>query len=274
MKNIFSANRGKPLRIIAALLACGIVFGLLYFAVALLGNPVSQALATRTARMHLAAQYGDTDYEIDTVSYDFKTGGYYAHVKSPTLLDGHFTLYLDMLGRLTGDDYDYRLERHGNTATRLYAEYRALVQSLLESPAFPYAYSIGFGDLDFDIEVGEEPMTDAISREELENHKIYDIRALGTTNGRLVLYVDTDTHTAEAAAEILQTLKRLLDGAGVGCYTVELVLQYPPYEQGSYKRPEGSYRVRSLPYAEIDSAELVTLVEQCHQKTLAEDAEK
>lgn len=274
----FRISRNKPARIVAGLLALCIVAWLFYFAVGLLGNPVSWALASRTAKKHLATHYAGTDYEIDTVSYDFKTVGYWAHVNSPTLQDGSFTLHFNMAGQLTHDDYDSRVTGRGNVARRVRSEFRTLTDSVLKSPAFPYDFTIGYCELEFDWLIDEEPLPNAISREDLENGRIYDVGAMGTTNGHLVLYLDVDAITPEKAAEILKTAKGLFDSAGIGCYTVDLLLRYPPYEPGGYQRPEGELRLRGFLYEDIDGEGLLERIEKCRRDTLdyyaAKDAEK
>lgn len=271
-------KRTKATRIAAGLLALCIVAGLLYFAAGLLGNPVSWALASHTAKRHLATHYAGTDYEIDTVSYDFKTGGYWAHVNSPTLQDGSFTLHFNMAGQLTHDDYDSRVTGRGNVARRVQSDFRTLTDGVLKSPAFPYDFTIGYCELEFSWSTDEEPMPNAIRREELENGRVYDVGAMGTTNGHLVLYLDIDAVTPEKAAEILKTVKALFDSAGIGCYAVDLVLRYPPYEPGSHQRPEGELRLRRFLYADIEGDGLPERVNECHRETLAyyaaKDAEK
>ena len=64
------------------------------------GNPISKMLAQSTAERYLAEHYGDTDYYIDRVSYNFKDGNYHAFVRSPSSVDTTFTLSLTMLGSL------------------------------------------------------------------------------------------------------------------------------------------------------------------------------
>ena len=66
---------------------------------------------------------------------------------------------------------------------------------------------------------------------------------LGKTNGTLVLYIDSETVDERTAAEILLTVKKLFDDAGVSFYSVELVLRYPPYDEESYARPDGEIRI-------------------------------
>ena len=59
----------KWLKIAALVAALIIIAGLCWFANALVGNPVSKWLATRTAEKHLEEVYGDTDFVIETVGF-------------------------------------------------------------------------------------------------------------------------------------------------------------------------------------------------------------
>ena len=59
----------KHLKIAALMLALAIVAGLCLFANALVGNPGSKVLATRTAKAHMAAHY--PSYTLEEVGYSF-----------------------------------------------------------------------------------------------------------------------------------------------------------------------------------------------------------
>ena len=67
----------KVLKIFALVLAIILIIGIGLFANALVGNPVSKYLATKSAEEHLAKNYSDKDFVIEEVNYDFKTGGYH-----------------------------------------------------------------------------------------------------------------------------------------------------------------------------------------------------
>ena len=121
-------NLKKVLALSGALVLIG---GLAWFSNALNGNLISKMLAQSTAERYLAEHYGDTDYYIDRVSYNFKDGNYHAFVRSPSSVDTTFTLSLTMLGSLQGDTYDHVLSGW-NTALRLDGEYRALADRVLE----------------------------------------------------------------------------------------------------------------------------------------------
>ncbi len=258
----------RILKISAFCLALALIAGVCSFANSLVGNPISKILARRTAEKYLETTHPDTDYTVETVSYSFKDGGYYAHVVSRSSMDGHFTLRISMTGKLTGNDYASRVENHGNVANRLYFEYREMVDSVLKSYAFPYDVSMGYGNLEFDRERGEEPIEGAIQRTELVNDKFYNVSELGATNGELVLYIDSDTVTYEKAAEILLKTKELMDGAGISFYAVDFCLRYPPYNTAeSYKRPEGEINIREILYTDIYEEDMVSRVEKAVEDT-------
>lgn len=231
-------------KILAGITAAVILLGLAWFANAFLGNPVSKALATRTARQYLSQTYGNTDFVLQDVSYSFKDGGYYAHVSSPTSIDSHFTVSLTMTGKLCYDSYEHDVLTGNNTAYRLDMAYRDLVDTVLESPSFPYTLHIAYGTLQFagDWEIGNPcSFPDAIPTAELELDRVYDLSELGRTGGHLVLYVEDDTVTTARMAEILLDVKDRLDGAGIPFYAVDMTLMYPRGEDGA--RKEGSLSI-------------------------------
>ena len=62
----------KWMKIAALIVALLIIAGLCVFANALVGNPVSKWLATRTAEKHLEEVYGDTDFVIEKIGFNFR----------------------------------------------------------------------------------------------------------------------------------------------------------------------------------------------------------
>ena len=113
----------KVLKILALVLAIILIIGIGLFANSLVGNPVSKFLATKGAQEHLAKNYSDKDFVIEEVTYNFKTGGYYARVTSPTSIDSHFSLSFNWLGKLVLDCYD-DVTTGWNTAMRIEEDYR------------------------------------------------------------------------------------------------------------------------------------------------------
>ena len=258
----------RILKISAFCVAVALIIGVCSFANGLVGNPFSKMLARRTAEKHLEANYPETDYIIDTVSYNFKDSGYYAHITSPRSMDGNFTLRISMLGKLTYDDYNSRVKNHGNVANRLFFEYREMTKSILDSYAYPYTVSMGYGDLEFDRERGEEPIEGALLREDLVNDRFYNVGELGAKNGKLVLYIDSDTVTNEKAAESLLKTKELMDQSGISFYSVHFCLRYPPYDpEKSYHRPDGEINIRNFLYTDIYEEDMVQRIAQAVEDT-------
>ena len=153
----------RILKISALCLAIVLIIGVCWFANGLVGNPISKMMARNAAEKYLETNYPNTDYELQEVSYSFKDVGYYAHVVSPSSMDGNFTLRISMLGKIRGDDYSSRVEGHGNVANRLFFEYRDMVDTILNSYAYPYTVSMGYGDLEFERELGKETVEGALN---------------------------------------------------------------------------------------------------------------
>ena len=199
--------------------------GAFLIANAIFGNPVSGFVAKVVAENYVDENYPSEGYEVEDVRYSFKDGYYHAFVSSERHIDGDFTVYITAFGKIQRDDYEYRVEEKGNLSNRLFSAYKARVDEVLVSESFPYECHIAYGDLDFDGEVGEEIPENAIRRDELVNNAEYDIDELGKSNGRLVLYIDTDKADSERAAEILLDVRRRMDAAGVTFYWIDLNLR-------------------------------------------------
>lgn len=247
----------RLLKLAAFIAALALLAGVLCFSNALLGNPVSKFLAVRAARGYLAGQYPGADYQVDSVTYNFKSGGYTAAVVSPTSIDSHFTLALSMTGRVLWDGY-HSVESGWNTWMRLDEEYRALVDTVLDDPDFPYNVHIGYGSLWMEQEYGE-PWPPYLLYSDLERDGDYDIRQLGAACGRLTLYVRQDEVSADAAARILLETRRALDEANVPFYCIDFVLEHPLTEDGHL--PEGEVQLRYFPCADIREDGLVERVQ-------------
>ena len=258
----------RILKASALCLAIFLIFGVCWFANGLVGNPISKAVARHTAKKHLEVAYPDADYMIEEISYSFKDGGYYAHILSPGSMDGHFTLRISMLGKLRNDDHSSRVEGHGNVANRLFFEYRKMVDTVLNSQAYPYTVSMGYGDLEFEREVGTEAIEGAVKKSELVNDRFYNVGELGATNGKIVLYIDSNTVTNERAAEILLKTKELLDQSGISFYSVHFVLRYPPHDpEKSYARPEGEIDLKDFLYTDIYEQGMPERIAKCAEDT-------
>ena len=230
--------------------------------------------------MHLAATYPGTDLYIERVGYDFKISGYYAHIKSPSSVDTHFSLYISMLGKVESDTYNSVLKGF-NTARRLSEEYRHLTDAVFISPTFPHNCFISFGELEIHSdEAFQDPYVRnvpsyAINQKELVVDKLYDIPELGKRAGHLYIYVDSEVVTVEQAADIMLDIKNRFDQANVPFMAMDFTLQYPRpnhdprpvghvsvsqflyediYEDGMVERVARADKALKVLYAELDAA--------------------
>ncbi len=225
----------RILKISALILALVLIAGVCVFANSLIGNPVSMALAKKTAEKYIEENYADKKLTVEDVTYSFKDGYYHANVIDEENIDGHFTLMMDSFGKLREDDYADRVTGGWNIAYRINDEYRKKVDSIFESQTFSYDAHIGFGDIEFiSRKYKNESVVPeyAFVTEELTAGKIYDVFELGAAAGKLTMYIDNDTVTADKMAQILLDTKKLFDEAGVGFYAIDCVLETPKGENG------------------------------------------
>ncbi|MBQ8409051.1 MAG: hypothetical protein IJY39_09340 [Clostridia bacterium] len=269
----------KILKIVALTLAIVLIAGVCIFANSLVGNPISKALARNTADKYIEETYGDTDYELERVTYSFKDGYYHAFVSSPSSVDGGFTLLINGFGKLQYDNYESDVTSGWNTATRLDADYRKTIDTIFDSSAFPYNVYIGYGELMFATnEYKDAPDVPdyALITEELTLNAYYDVNELGAKAGKLTVYIDDATVSAERMAEILLGVRECFDSAGVGFYAIDCVLEYPRPDGGVAE--DGRVEVMDFLYSDIYEEGLVERVEASNEAANAyyssQDAEK
>ena len=276
-------KKKRGLKIAALLAALVLLGGLGWFANALVGNPVSKALAKRTAEKRLEEVYGDTDFYLDSVNYSFKTGGYYAHIRSESSIDSSFSFRISMGGRLEWDDYENAVLSGWNTWQRLDREYREMTDKVFESAQFPFESDICFGSLDKmlpDNALDEPEVELPEPGEELVPDKEYNMQELGSRYGELTVYVQDEEVTAERAAEVLLELRKLMDARGVPFYLIDFVLEKPkPEEDGDWsKRSDETIQTINFLYKDIYEEGLVERVKAANEAAIAHyaamDAEK
>ncbi len=249
----------KVFKWIALGLALALVGFLLYFYNGMAGNPVSAFLAQRSGKAYLEEHFPDTDYLIERTNYNFKNGFYHVYIQSPSSPDSAFILFSDWLGQIQMDNYDYRVQRRGNTAERLDAQYREAVKAVLDDPQFPYESDIGYGSLEFSWGEAEQAPGRLIP-ETLELDREYDINELGAQAGILVLYIYQEELTAQRAAEVILEVKQQMDEAGVAFRTMDFTLRTPKDEEtpGSWD----SLNLLNLQYADIGGEHFLETVEE------------
>lgn len=265
----------KILKTVAVIISIALVIGVCVIVNAFVGNPISKHIATNTAEKHLEEKYSDRDFEIEKVIYNLKDGNYHAFIKSPSSIDSHFTILIDMSGNLKIDNYEYSVLTGWNTANRLGNEYREKVDEILDSQSFPYAVDIGFGDIEFiPTEYAKDPSVAdyAIIIEDLKLDGEYDINELGSKAGKLTIYIDDETVSYEHLAEVILEVKKIFDDAKVKFYALDFVLEYPKDENGTIK--EGRVEVRDFLYADIYEEDMIERVKASDEAANAYYAEQ
>ena len=269
----------RVLKIVALVAAIVLIIGVCAFANSLVGNPISKALAQKTAEKYLEETYGERDYVLERVSYSFKDGYYHAYVSSPSSIDTSFTLMINGFGKLCYDNFDSNVTNGWNTASRIGMDYRKAVDAIFDSSAFPYNEDIAYGELVFvPMEYKDAPDVPdyAIITEELTLDAYYNVSELGAKAGKLTVYVDDRTVTAERLAEILLEIRECFDSAGVGFYVIDCVLEHSKDENGFIE--DGRVEVMDFLYADIYEEGLVERVNASNEAANAyyreQDAEK
>lgn len=262
-------------KILITVIILFLVAVLAFFSNAFFGNPVSKALAKNSAEKYIALTYPDSDYELNNVSFNFKTTNYNAHIVSPGSIDSEFSLVYDMLGNLLADSYESSVTQRGNTSLRIGFAYREAVDAVLGSGAITYADPhIGFGDIEFvPSQYKNEPSTPAYAlvSDDLELDKEYDIKELAKKAGHLTIYVYDEEVSAERLAEMLLELRDAFDKADLPFYVIDFVLEYPRSEDGTQK--EGRVEVMNFLYDDIYEKGLTERVERSNAKAVAYYAE-
>lgn len=204
---------------------------------------------------------------------------YHAFIKSPSSIDSEFTLSVNMWGKLRYDSYEDRVLSGENTANRISNDYRAIVDKVLDSQAFPYNEHIGYGDFEFYPRIHLEEYSIpsyALITDDLKLDAFYDVNELGRNHGKLTIYIDDETVSYERATEIILDIRKIFDDAGVKFYNLDFVLTYPKNEDNTKK--DGRVEVMNFLYTDIYEEGIVERVKASDEAANAyyeeQDAEK
>ncbi len=264
----------KAVKIILSVLSLSLVAVIAFFANAFFGNPVSKMLAEKAAEKHLLEVYPDSDFEVDNVSFNFKSTNYNAHIVSPSSIDSEFSLIFDLMGNLLGDSYETSVTQRGNTSLRIGFAYREAAEAVFENADFSFEAHISFGDIEFvPSQYKNEPSTPdyALVSDELILDAEYDINELGKKAGHLTVYAYDETVSTGRLSVMLLELRRVFDEAKLPFYVVDFVLEHPRNEDGTQK--EGRVEVMNFLYNDIYEKGLTERVEQSNAKAVAYYAE-
>ncbi len=83
----------KKRKILAIVLACVLLWGLIYLTNELTGYPFGYFRVKQAAGEYLEKTYPDRDYKIDRIEHRIKPGGFFLDVVSPGDPSVHFTLH-------------------------------------------------------------------------------------------------------------------------------------------------------------------------------------
>ena len=255
---------------LSVIVAIAMIIALAGFANAFVGNPISKNLAQNTAEKILKTEYKNKDYKIDDVVYSFKDGYYHARISSPTSIDSHFFLSINMFGQLKYDNYASITDGY-NTADRLNEDYRKLTDPILEKIMLKYKGDIYYGmieirtknSIDYESEDDDIPEY-AMVQESLEIDKLYDIRELGKSAGHIIIYVETDDISPKNAANILKYVREEFDESGAPFRAIDLTLRHSKTETGSV--PKGELNIINFNYDDIYKDDLVEKVKKADRE--------
>lgn len=220
------SNKTKKLvkRIVITVLIVLAAAGLFTLINRFFGNPVSYYLARRAANNFTASEFSGDGYEIADTYFNRDSRRYTVKVAVPGSADRYFTVFCDMLGKVTGDT-SHCVKNGENTWIRLDEDFDRLVSAPLAS--FAHENSTAFGEIRLLEEyAGRVGMEYGIETKSLTPDMEYDLREYAEKAGTVVVSVWGEEVSEAHAAEILREIRTLLDETGVPFHAVDLSLKY------------------------------------------------
>lgn len=243
----------------------GLIVGItVFFMLSFIGNPISEIIATRSAKSYVAKKFPNEELVVEKSFYNFKDGYYNSRVRKENSEDFHFIVAMDYKGKVLYDDYESGVLSGFNTWRRLDEEYRKLGDTVLESDNFPYESDISYAILN--MYEKDEPY--GIKSSELELDKKYNINDLGQKYGKIVIYLYDEDVSVKKASEMMIEVKKLLDEGGVPFRTMDFNLSLPK-EEDKPKDWEKSLAVENFLYEEIYEEGLEDRIEKANKELKA-----
>lgn len=252
-----------------------LILAVLMIPCAFFGNPVSWTLVWLRSNAYLDATYPELDIKVSSIVYDFKHGGFYVDVSSPTSIDTHFSLTCDGLGGVQYDRYD-AVTSGGNTVARHSRAYGDLVKEAFGKPEQPFDIFLVSGALctqgsieyyavttDSGLEHHTMEKDFSLDYADFRLDQTYDLQVLGAEHGEIFLSIRDEEVSVERAAALLLELKAYLDRQGVPFYAVEFVLS--PVDQNV----EDSITVWDFLSSDIYEEGMAQRVQQAYDDYLA-----
>ena len=254
----------KTSKIIAIIVAFILIGILLIITNAFVGNPISKMIVTNNANTYIKETYPDTDYYIESVNYSFKTGGYYAHIKSPSSKDTYFSVSYSLWGNKNYDNFSSYVEDKFNTWDRINSEYRTATNDILEN--LPYVSEINFAELETS-DKGNNLLNFGLDMASLELDRNYDIKEMASKYGKVTLYVDDEDVSIQKVSEILLEVKEQFDNNNQAFYAIDLVLRNPRNKDIKDWQDETAIRLECFLYSDINDENLIPKIEVCIEET-------
>lgn len=246
----------KSVKILAGATAFVLIGVILWFANGLLGNPISKAIASNTAKKYIEERYSNMELEISEASYNFKDGNYHVYVKSPTSKDTYFSVSISPLGKIGYDSYEDNVLKKYNTYKRLDELYNTKIKGVFENKDFPYKSDIYFGELkqlslkDSSSKYSEYGPAYGLDLNKLELDKNYDINKICEKYGHIVFYAQDEDISIKRASEILLDIKNILDNKNISFYAIDFTLE-KPREGEEVNTNEESINIEEFLYSDI-----------------------
>ena len=261
----------KTIKIIAIIVAVALLLGILFFANAFVGNPISKMLVSISSDKYIKEEYGELNLVIEDPTFNFKDGNYFIRIHSEDIEDLHFTLYYSMFGKLQIDLYENNITDGLNVLNRVSDDYRNQVEPVLdtlENDALFYGGEHFFASawLKSKIQVNDLPelykdFDGGIDSTKLQLDKLYDIEKLGKQGGWIdvsVSFADLDT-SYERGAEALLQIKETLDSEGIGFYYIGFGVFN---SEGNY-----AYHIENFTYKDIYKEGLEDRIEKAYKSS-------
>lgn len=256
-------TKKKTLKTIAFIIALLLVILITILANAMVGNPISKYLATKSANDYVFKTYNDTDFIIEKVNHNFKTGGYYARIISPSSYDTQFSIEIDQFGNIKHDYYENSVLSGWNTFMRCNDGYGALGDTVFNLPDFPYKSSIEYTSF-----LGDREKMEAIEEILLQLDQEFDYEQLGKEFGKLVFTAQDEEVTLEKVSEIMLGLKEIFDREQVYFHEIDFILE-KTWVDGKKNFDEPEIRIDEFLYSDIYSAGMLDRVTKANKETIA-----
>lgn len=258
-------KKKKGLRILAFVLAAGLIALIAWIYTSFNGNFISAMIATSKIRAYVSEQYPAEDFQVPRASYNFKDGSYSSFIQSEKSEDTNF--YVSVRGDELYDSYPNMVSNRFNTLTRLEKELDDLVEEIIKNE-FPYDSRLVLATMSGH---SEEEM-----KQKLTLDMAFDAKKL-PLSGELTVWCSTDDFSYETAAKRLLEMKALMMKHGIDVSTYSLRLEHVYHEENGEKTPEDmseDLNVSDVP-AELltESGDLPTLLQE-HQKQWEEEMER